>query len=166
MLRKTIYLLPVFVLFSILIALPAQAVTRPAIQAANYCPACHLPGDSRLGNPTAWSGGIERSQINPCPSAAQISEEIYYTERLMLAIQRASEQVPASTDLSKNEARFAGASQRYSRLLDAPVTSLEAFTSEAKMVRYQMGKSYSATNQAVETAKRARVLWVESVFPC
>jgi hypothetical protein len=77
----------------------------------------------------------------------------------MLAIERARAQLPESTDLSQIETRLTAAEQNYSRLLDAPVTSLEAFSAEASQVRYDLGKVYAAINQALEAAKRARVLW-------
>lgn len=109
---------------------------------------------------TAWVGGIEHNQVSPCPAVAQINEEIYYTERLMLAIDRARDQLPERIDLGQTETRLASAENRYNRLLDAPVTSLDAFTSEAEMVRYQLGKVYSAISQkAIENVKRTRVLW-------
>lgn len=108
----------------------------------------------------AWVGGIEHNQVSPCPAAAQINEEIYYTERLMLAIDRAQDQLPASIDLGQTETRLATAEHRYNRLLDAPITSLDAFKAEAQMVRFQLGKVYSAISQkAIENVKRTRVLW-------
>jgi hypothetical protein len=158
--------IPVFIilLLSFLAAVPALAGSQtsggPTIQASNYCLACHSSEDNRLEDATAWVGGIEHNQISPCPAAVQINEELYYTERLMLSIERARDQVPPGIDLTKTDARLAEAKQNYSRMLDTPVTSLEAFSAEARMARFRLGKVYSAINQTIEAAKRARVLWV------
>lgn len=164
MVRKFFFPVLIAILLSILATLPAfassQSTDDPVIQPSNYCVACHSSGDTRVDNPTAWVGGIAHNQISPCPAASQIQEEIYYTERLMLAIDRAREDVPANANMSKSDARLAAAEQHYSRLLDAPVTSLEAFSAEAAMVRFRLGKVYTAINQAIEVAKRARVTWV------
>lgn len=163
MVRK--FFFPVFIvaLLSIMAALPAlaseQSADAPDIQPSNYCQSCHSSGDSRIENPTAWVGGIAHNQISPCPADRQIQEEIYYTERLLLAIDRAREKAPAGVDMSKSDARLAAAGQYYSRLLDAPVTSLEAFSAEARMVRFRLGKVYTAINQVIEFAKRERVTW-------
>jgi hypothetical protein len=163
MARKNIFPFLIIIALSLLVVIPSMAASEssnPAvIQASNYCQACHSTGDSRLEQPTAWVGGIAHNQISPCPASNQIQEEIYYTERMMLAIDRARAQVPANIDLSMSDSRLAAAGQTYSRLLDAPVTSLEAFSAEARMVRFRLGKVYSAINQNIEAAKRARVLW-------
>jgi hypothetical protein len=164
MTRKLVYPVTIVFLLTILVTTTAlagdQNTNSPSVQPSNYCLACHSTGDTRLDDATSWVGGIEHNQISPCPAVAQINEEIYYTERLMLSIERAREQVPSGVDLSKSDSRLIEAKGNYSRMLDAPVTSLEAFSSEARMVRYRLGKVYSAFNQTIETAKRARVLWI------
>ncbi len=162
--RKNLFPVILVLLISILAAIPAVAATQPTssarFQPSNYCQACHSTGDSRLMDATTWVGGIEHNLVDPCPATTQINEEIYYTERLMLAIERAKGQLPAGTDLGKSETRLEEAEQQYSRLLDTPVTSLDAFNAEAAMVRYQLGKVYSAISQtAIESVKRTRVLW-------
>ena len=54
--------------------------------------------------------------------------------------------------------------RRYSRMLDTPVTSLDAFVSEAQTARYQMNKSYTALNDMAEAAKLRMVLIYASVI--
>ena len=53
----------------------------------------------------------------------------------------------------KTQSRLDGYTQRYSRMLDTPVTSLDAFVSEAQTTRYQMNKAYKALNDMAEAAK-------------
>jgi len=164
MVRKFLFPVLIVILLSSLAALPALATDQPTdgstIQPSNYCQSCHSSGDERVENPTAWVGGIAHNQISPCPAAKQIQEEIYYTERMMLAIDQAWDHVPARADISKSEVRLTAAEQYYSRVLDAPITSLEAFSAEARMARFRLGKVYNAINQQIDAAKRARVTWV------
>lgn len=122
----------------------------------NYCVSCHLSADLRLTTATAWKGSIARDIDSPCPAVTKIHEELYYTERLLLMIDRA--QVEVGPLPEKTQARLEGYTQRYSRILDAPVTSLDAFVSEAQTTRYQMNKAYAILNQMAETAKRSTVL--------
>jgi hypothetical protein len=161
--RKLILLITIILAFGILGTIPAlannQLASQPNYQPSNYCVSCHSIGDPRLEHPTAWVGGVAHNSVSPCPAANQVQEEIYYTERMLLAIDRAYDTVPANVDLSRNDARLAAAGQSYSRLLDAPVESLEAFSTEAAKVRYRLGKIYTTINQYIEAAKRTRVLW-------
>jgi Na+-transporting methylmalonyl-CoA/oxaloacetate decarboxylase gamma subunit len=101
-------------------------------------------------------GGIAREADSPCPAATKIHEELYYTERLLLMIDRAGAEVGALPE--KTQARLDGTTQRYSRMLDTPVTSLDAFVSEAQSARYQMNKAYATLNQMAEAAKLRTVL--------
>ena len=122
----------------------------------NYCISCHQADDPRLATVTEWKGSIGREVNSPCPAAATIHEELVYTERLLLMIDRSQQSVGALTE--KSQARLDGYTQRYSRMLDIPVTSLDAFVSEAQTTRYQLNKIYTALNDMAETAKKQTVL--------
>lgn len=137
------------------LGLPA-GTEGPALVPGNYCVSCHLADDPRLRSVTAWTGGIAREVNSPCPAAAKIHEELYYTERLLLMIARAEAEVGPLP--AKAQSRLDDYTQRYSRLLDAPITSLEAFVSEAQTTRYQLNKVYTTLNDMAEAAKRRTVL--------
>jgi hypothetical protein len=122
----------------------------------NYCVSCHLADDPRLADATAWKGSITRELNSPCPAATKIHEELYYTERLLLMIDRAEGSVGALP--TKTQSRLDGYTQRYSRMLDTPVTSLDAFVSEAQTARYLMNKAYTALNDMAQAAKLRTVL--------
>jgi hypothetical protein len=122
----------------------------------NYCVSCHLADDPRLVTVTEWKGSIAREAESPCPAATQIHEELYYTERLLLMIDRAQAEVGALPE--KSASRLDGYTQRYSRMLDVPVTSLDAFVSEAQSTRFQINKAYKALNDMAEAAKLRTVL--------
>lgn len=122
----------------------------------NYCVSCHLPDDARLAAVTGWKGGIEREVNSPCPAATRIHEELYYTERLMLMIDRSRESIGALPE--KTQSRLDGYTQRYSRLLDLPVTSLDAFVGESQTTRFQLNKVYAAINNSAEAAKLRTIL--------
>jgi len=128
--------------------------------ASNYCLSCHTAGDPRLEDPTAWRGGIAITDTTPCPAMQKIHEELNHTERLLLAIDRYQASLPGYVDTSSLEGRLASGQQGYLRLLDAPVTSLDAFTAEAQSVRFKLGKVYSGIQALDETAKRTRALVV------
>lgn len=130
------------------------------MQPGNYCVSCHTPGDERLDSVMAWTGGIDRDtrRISPCSAASRVREEVYYTERMLLAIDRARSDLPKRVDAGKNDALVAAARQTYSRLLDTPVTSLDAVSSEAQVLRYRLGKSYTWLNQVREALKSQLVL--------
>lgn len=123
----------------------------------NYCQECHSAGDPRLAMATAWDGGVDRNQAGACPAAATIREELYYTERLLLAVERGIAGLPAA-DTEKLQGRLAGAQESYQRLLDEPVTSLDAFQSGAQMLRYSLGKVYTQVNDAVTANLERRIL--------
>jgi hypothetical protein len=131
---------------------------RPTLIAGNYCVSCHSAEDPRLENPLAWRGGIAVAAESPCPAMLKINEELYYTERLLLAIDRYKATLPGYVNSASLESRLRSAQQGYQRLLDAPVTSLEAFTAEAQSVRYRLGKVYSGVQALDETAKQTRAL--------
>ncbi len=131
---------------------------RPALQTSNYCVSCHSSDDPNLTNPTSWRGEIIRTSITPCPAAKKIQEELYYTERMLLAIDRFRATLPSNQTSSALESRLSAAQQGYLRLLDAPVQSLDAFTSEAQTLRYKLGKIYNELNQQSENVKRSNIL--------
>jgi len=128
----------------------------------NYCISCHLADDPRLASATEWTGSIAREVNSPCPAATKIHEELYYTERLLLMIDRAEGAVGALPE--KTQSRLDGYTQRYSRMLDTPVNSLDAFVGEAQTTRYQMNKAYTALNQMAEAAKLRTVLIYAAVI--
>lgn len=122
----------------------------------NYCISCHLTEDPRPGAAQDWKGSIAREINSPCPAATKVHTELYYTERMLLMIDRAEEQVGSLPE--KTRIRLDNYTQRYSRMLDASVTSLDAFVSEAQTTRYQLNKGYSALNDMAESRKKRTVL--------
>jgi len=161
-------LIPTLIIFAVLVlAVSSVSASSPAhdLQAGteganlvpgNYCVSCHLADDPRLTTVTEWKGGIAREADSPCPAATKVHEELYYTERLLLMIDRAEVSVGALPE--KTQSRLDDYTQRYSRMLDTPVTSLDAFVSEAQTARYQMNKAYTALNDMAEAAKLRTVL--------
>jgi len=135
---------------------------RQTLVPGNYCVSCHLADDPRLATVTEWKGGIGREVNSPCPVATAIHEELYYTERLLLMIDRAQGSVGALPE--KTQSRLDGYTQRYSRMLDTPVTSLDSFISEAQTARYQMNKAYATLNQMAEAEKQRTVLVYAAVI--
>lgn len=131
---------------------------RTSMESGSYCVSCHTPGDLRLENVTAWMGGIDRSVYSPCPAALRIQEELYYTERLLLAASALQGRLPGAPALDRTATRLEASEQAYSRLLDTPITSLEAFVLEAQMLRYQLGKTYSQLSQIEESLKARNIL--------
>ena len=85
-------------------------------------------------------------------------EELYYTERLMSSIDNAAGTVVDFADTEKIISRVAANSQTYSRILDTPVESVDAFQSEAQVLRFRLGKSYTQINQLIDAQKRLMVV--------
>lgn len=139
-------------------AAESQPASGQLPTASNYCLSCHTASDPRLENPLAWRGGLNLASATPCPAMKKIDEELNYTERLLLAIDRYQASLPGYVDASSLQSRLAAGQQGYLRLLDAPVTSLEAFTAEAQSVRFTLGKVYSGLQSLDEMAKRTRAL--------
>jgi hypothetical protein len=154
----------------LLAALPALADAPPGsasiaqLQPGNYCIGCHTPGDARLADVMAWTGSIDREVVSGCVAASRVHEEVYYTQRMLLAIDRARDEVAGRVDVSKLDAQVAADRQTYSRLLDTPVTGLDAVSSEAQVLRYQLGKRYTWLNQARVALRRQRVLIVAGLL--
>ena len=75
------------------LAAPASDTRPPASLSAgtypgNYCAGCHTGADTRPAAVTDWSGGIDRETISRCNAATRVREEVYYTERMLLAVDR------------------------------------------------------------------------------
>ncbi len=130
-------------------------LSKQTLVPGNYCVSCHLADDPRLLSVTDWKGSLAREINNPCPAATSIHEQLYYTERMLLMIDRAEGSVGALSE--KNQTRLEDYTQLYSRLLDEPVTSLDAFTNEAQTARYRLNKIYTSLNQMAEAAKQRTV---------
>ncbi len=96
--------------------------------------------------------------ISPCPASIRLREEIYYTERMLLAIDRGKAALNSSAAASI-DSRQAKSVDAYSRLLDAPIQSLDAFVAEAQALRYQLGKTQTQINQLMDAEKRQRALF-------
>ncbi|MEW5956596.1 MAG: hypothetical protein AB1801_02650 [Chloroflexota bacterium] len=137
---------------------PYRSPSMSGMQPGNYCVSCHTPGDPRLAAAMDWRGSIEREVISPCAAASRVHEEVYYTDRLLLAMARARTEIPAGPEAGGADARLAANRQSYSRLLDAPADSLEATTAAAGVLRYRLGKNYNWLNTARDLAKQQAVL--------
>jgi len=141
----------------------AETSQGAAFEPTNYCISCHSADDARLLEPTAWRGGIEREATSLCPAATRIHEELYYTERMLLAIERGLTSLGGENRLTTSslgatiQSRQAAAVEGYARILDEPITSLDAFESETQTVRYQMGKLYTQINAIADNDKK---FWV------
>lgn len=129
-----------------------------AIQPGNYCIGCHSTDDPVLQEAIAWRGGVQMQAAHPCPAVNTIEEQLFYTGRLMQAIRTLREKLPDNSRALALDARFAAGEQSYARLLDMPVTSLDAFISEAQSQRYQMGKIYTGLNDLHEAVVVQRIL--------
>jgi len=136
------------------------AASTSVAASSNYCIACHTADDARLDTVTAWAGTIEREATDPCPAARIVHEELYYTERMLVAMDRAGVGV---SPLASVETRVAAARQSYSKLLDAPVQSLDAFATEAQTLRYRLNKSYVQVNQQHDAVKQRNILIVAAL---
>ncbi|MGC8779811.1 MAG: hypothetical protein ACP5UQ_03010, partial [Anaerolineae bacterium] len=122
---------------------------------ANYCVACHTADDPLLARPDPWQGNVAHSAIEPCPALKAGREEVYYTERLLLATGRAFEHGGRPGKIADNLAAFRDG---YSRLLDARPTSLDAYTAQAQLLRFRGNKAYAQLTQRFDAARRDRVL--------
>jgi hypothetical protein len=110
-----------------------------------------------LSDVTAWKGTIDREAVQPCPAAQRIREELFYSERLLLMIDRSRESLPAFVDHSDLDTRIDKATLGYQRLLDEPVTSLDTFVSQAQLARFRLGKSYAELNAISDGVKRTYI---------
>ena len=76
-----------------------EASSSPQFESANYCFSCHTAHDDGYLKRPAWRGEIERG-ISPCPAAIRLQEELYYTERMLLAIDRRRIELPQGSEPS------------------------------------------------------------------
>ncbi|MGQ9491391.1 MAG: hypothetical protein ACUVS6_11950 [Anaerolineae bacterium] len=120
----------------------------------NYCASCHVAADPAPTQLSAWQA--RPPDEVPCPALKVYREELLYTEQLLTATERAG-QWAGSRALAAQEKRLAAFRQGYEALQAAPVTSLDAFTSQAQTLRFQGNKVLTAFNQAIDAGKRARV---------
>ena len=124
----------------------------------NYCGECHSANDLRVQSASAWKGTVDQNTSSACPAANTIREELFYTERILLAINNSLSELPQTASTAKLEGRLAASAESYQRLLDEPVTSLSAFQSSAQMLRYRLGKIVTEINNQQQAAKKTRVL--------
>lgn len=124
----------------------------------NYCGECHSANDLRVQSAAAWKGTVGQNTSSACPAANTIREELFYTERILLAINNSLSDLPQTTSTTKLEERLAASTESYQRLLDEPVTSLSAFQSNAQMLRYRLGKIVTEISNQQQAAKKTRVL--------
>lgn len=123
----------------------AQPFTVPE-PAGNQCVGCHTAADPLIGQAIAWPGPAESLETISCPALRKAQEELYLTDRLLLAIQRNRETLPAWVSTAKLDRKLRGQFESYARLSDLPVTSLGAQVSEVQTLRYQLGKLYTQVN--------------------
>jgi len=132
------------------------------IEPTNYCVSCHSAEDPRLQSASAWRGGSASLASSPCPAVVSIQEQLYYTERMLLAIERGLDSIGAQAESPAIQARYQAAVEGYARLRDTPVDSLDAFEFEAQALRYQMGKLHTQIN-AVADAQQKRIVLIFGV---
>jgi hypothetical protein len=137
----------------------ADEYTGLAVDPGNQCIACHSGDDPRLDQPYQWLGPVDSQAINPCPGSSLIQEEIYYTDRLFLAIDRFQSSLPAWIDSSKIDRQIQNYSQNYARLLETPATSAGAISAEAMLLRYKLGKVYYQLSTMNDQARQTRILF-------
>ena len=154
----------IFVVFSLLFVLGLSAVlltlndTHPAAAvgseagftipepAGNQCIGCHTAADPRIGKTIAWAGPLESLQTISCPALVKAQEELYLTDRLLLAIERNQATLPGWVSTVNVKDKLDGQFESYARLADLSVTSLGAHVSEMQTLRYQLGKLYTQVN--------------------
>ncbi|MCX7671415.1 MAG: hypothetical protein N2439_15265, partial [Anaerolineae bacterium] len=108
-----------------------------------------------------WQGHVAHAAIEPCPALKAVREEMYYTDRLLLATTRAYARVGGTGKIADNLAAFRDG---YSRLLDTPPTSLDAYTAQAQWLRFRGNKVYAQLTQRFDAARRERVLLVGALI--
>jgi tetratricopeptide (TPR) repeat protein len=75
---------------------------------------------------------------------------------MLMMIDRAKAQVGPLPE--KTQTRLDSYTQQYSRLLDKPFTSLDAFIAESQTTRFRLNKIYTSINQIAEAKKQQTVL--------
>lgn len=124
----------------------------------NYCVSCHMPDDPVLPEAVDWKGSVGSFSSSPCPAVKSIQEELYYTERLMLAIDRSRSRLPDNEQTQQIETRLADLYPAYNQLFDKPVNSLDAFVSETQLLRFKLGKIYTQLNEMHDTRQQQWIL--------
>ena len=71
--------------------------------------------------------------------------------------------MPTWIDTSKVNKQVQNYSQNYARLLETPVSSKEAFSSEALLLRYKLGKTYYQLSSLNDQARQTRTLFFASL---
>ncbi len=132
--------------------------------AGNQCLGCHTANDPVLGQTITWSGPVESLETIPCPAIKKVQEELYLTDRLLLAIDRNQATLPAWVSTTKVEGKLQGQLESYARLADLPVTSLDAQVSEIQTLRYQLGKVYTQLNALRSQATAQTVLVIAALI--
>lgn len=144
------------VLFCVLLSWAGvTAASADTLQPGNYCASCHVATDPALGALSAWQA--QPPDAAPCPAVKAYREELLYTEHLLTAADRAGT-LAGRGALAKQANRLAAFRSGYDALRAAPVTSLDAFASQAQLLRFQGNKVYTAFNEAIEAGQRNRVL--------
>ncbi len=141
---------------TLLLVLASPAiVTAETLQPGNYCASCHIATDPAPGKLAEWQARPPEEAT--CPAVKAYREELLYTEHLLTATERAGT-FTGGRAVAAQEKRLAAFRQGYEALRAAPVTSLDAFTSQAQTLRFQGNKVYAAFNQAIDAGKRNWVL--------
>lgn len=174
--RSRIFLMiPFLLLLGVSIVLVASASRPAAAQqaetafvvpepAGNQCLGCHTADDPALGQVITWSGPVESLETLPCPALKTAREELYLTDRLLLAIDRNLASLPAWVSTTKVEGKLQGQLESYARLADLSVTSLDAQVSEIQTLRYQLGKIYTQINALRSQATAQLVLVIAALI--
>lgn len=130
-------------------------VSAETLQPGNYCASCHVATDPALDRLSQWQA--QPPDAAPCPAVKAYREELLYTEHLLTATERAGD-LAGRGALTKQANRLTAFRDGYDALRAAPVTSLDAFTSQAQLLRFQGNKVYTAFNAAMDAGKRNWVL--------
>jgi len=130
--------------------------------AGNQCLSCHTADDPLVGQPIIWAGPADSLETISCPALRKVQEELYLTDRLLLAIDRNQAKLPFWVSSAKVEEKVRGQMESYARIADLPVNSLEAQVSEQQSLRYQLGKLYTQLNalRSLSTAREVLVIAV------
>lgn len=120
----------------------------------NYCASCHVATDPALARLSEWQA--RPPDEAPCPAVKAYREELLYTEQLLTATERAGTFAGGRAQAAQ-EKRLRAFRQGYEALRAAPVASLDAFTAQAQLLRFQGNKVLTAFNQAIDAGKQARV---------
>ncbi len=152
---RLLWIIAFLCVVSLLVLVGPTAASAEALQPGNYCASCHMAADPAPGRLAEWQ--VRPPDEAPCPAVKAYREELLYTEQLLTATERAGA-FAGGRAVAAQEKRLAAFRQGYDALRQAPVTSLDAFTSQAQTLRFQGNKVYTAFNQAIDAGKRARVL--------